>query len=286
MHGGGWGVGDPRMGEGGTYGPWPNVLAKLAARGHLVMAINYRFTGEARFPAQVQDVKAAIRWIRSNAAQYGADAGNVYVWGESAGGFLSVMAGTTCGAAALEPLAPRTGGPAPPPGMLTVHVDPAQSDCVQGAVDWFGPTDLIRMDEQMLPNSPMHHNPPTSPESKLLGCTLPSCPKSLLDEATSLTYITASTPPFLIMHGTSDHSVPLQQSEELYQALRAKGVAAQLVEVVGADHGFAGATPQAKAHLIDMVFDWLDHPGGSGKQTAQSGAPANAPPATFGPPQG
>lgn len=283
IHGGGWGVGDPRMGSGGTYGSWPDTLAKLAARGHVVMAINYRFSGEARFPAQAQDLKAAIRWIRSNAKTYGADPSRIIVWGGSAGGYLAALAGTSCGAAALEPPAPVRAGP-PVVGMAAASTDASQSDCVQGVVDWFGPIDFARMDSQSLPKS-MIHNVASGPESKLLGCALPSCPAPLLQQANPETYISSSTPPFLIIQGTNDHGVPIQQSEQLYQALRTKNVPARLVEVAGADHMFGGASPEVIAHLIDVSFDWIDQPGGSGQQTVQSGAKPGAT-STFGPPPG
>ena len=272
VHGGGWGAGGPREGDGGPYGSWPQVLAKLAARGHVVMAINYRFSGEARFPAQIQDLKAAVRWIRSNAMQYGADPATVVLWGQSAGGYQVALAGTACNQPALEPPAP-VAGPAVP-GMTPVHVDPKQSSCVQGVVDWFGPIEFARMDAQSAPNAMMKHDLPTGPESKLLGCALPVCPSGLLELANPLSYVRATTPPFLIMQGTADRGVPIQQSEALYQALRAQGVAARLVEVSGADHMFAGASPKVIGQLIDRVFAWIDHPGGSGEEmiAADTGA--------------
>jgi acetyl esterase/lipase len=272
VHGGGWGMGGPREGEGGPYGSWPQVLAKLAARGHVVMAINYRFTGEARFPAQIQDLKAAVRWIRSNAASYGADPARVILWGQSAGGYLVALAGTSCNQAALD--APPPVALPPMPGVVLVQVDPKQSSCVQGVVDWFGPIEFARLDAESLPGSPMKHDSPTGPESKLLGCTLSACPQALLTQANPISYVRSDTPPFLIMQGTADHSVPIQQSETLYQALRAQGVAARLIEVNNADHIFGGASPRVIGQLIDRVFAWIDQPGGSGEETvaADSGA--------------
>jgi len=265
VHGGGWGAGSPREGDGGPYGSWPQVLAKLAARGHVVMAINYRFSGEARFPAQIQDLKAAVRWIRSNAMQYGADPATVILWGQSAGGYQVALAGTACNLPAFEPAVP-VAGPAIP-GMAVVHVDPKQSSCVQGVVDWFGQIEFARMDAQSAPNAMMKHDLPTGPESKLLGCALPACSPALLEQANPISYVRATTPPFLIMQGTADRAVPIQQSEALYQALRAQGIAARLVEVSGADHMFAGASPKVIGQLIDRVFAWIDHPGGSGEET-------------------
>lgn len=277
VHGGGWGMGGPREGEGGPYGSWPQTLAKLASRGHVVMAINYRFTGEARFPAQIQDLKAAVRWIRSNAASYGADPTRVILWGQSAGGYLAALAGTSCNQAALE--APLPVALPPMPGVAIVQVDPKQSSCVQGIVDWFGPIEFARLDAESLAPSPMKHDAPTGPESKLLGCALPACPAAQLAQANPLTFIRADTPPFLIMQGTADHSVPIQQSETLYQSLRAQGVPARLIEVNGADHMFGGASPKVIGLLIDRVFGWIDQPGGSGQENIaeDTGAPVAKP---------
>jgi len=279
VHGGGWSMGGPREGDGGPYGGWPQVLAKLAARGHVVMAINYRFSGEARFPAQIQDLKAAVRWIRSNATQYGADPAQVIVWGESAGGYQAALAGTACNQAALEPPPPASAPPIPGAGPELVHVDPKQSSCVQGVVDWFGPIEFARMDAQAPPNAQIKHDLPTGAESKLLGCTLPGCPPALLQQANPITYVRSDAPPFLIMHGTADRAVPIQQSEALYQALRAQGDSARLVKVNGADHLFRGASPKVIGQLIERVFGWIDHPGGSGEETiaADTGAAITPP---------
>jgi acetyl esterase/lipase len=273
VHGGGWGFGGPREGDGGPYGTWPQVLAKLASRGHVVVAINYRFTGEARFPAQIQDLKAAVRWIRSNAATYGADPSRVILWGQSAGGYQVALAGVACNQAALDAPAPIAGPPIP--GFVPVNVDPKLSSCVQGVVDWFGPIEFSRLDAESVAGSPMKHDSPTGPESKLLGCALPACPPGLLTQANPLSYVRADTPPFLIMQGTADRSVPIQQSETLYQSLRAQGVAARLIEVNGADHIFAGASPKVIGQLIDRVFGWIDQPGGSGEEiiAEDTGAP-------------
>src|SRR6185312_15847831 len=82
---------------------WPGVLASVAGRGYVVASVEYRLSGEARFPAAIQDVKAAIRWLRTHASQYGIEPRRAVIWGGSAGGQLAALAGTTCGIAALEP---------------------------------------------------------------------------------------------------------------------------------------------------------------------------------------
>ncbi|MFT3906175.1 MAG: alpha/beta hydrolase [Steroidobacteraceae bacterium] len=269
VHGGGWGLGSPRMGSNVA------MLSNLAARGFVVMGINYRFHGEAKFPAQIQDVKAAIRWLRSNAAEYGVDTARIGIWGESAGGYLAALAGTSCGVAALEPKA-AAGGPGPGaagpgatgagaagaaprpamPGMVTVNSDPKQSDCVQAVVDWYGPVDFPSMDKQSLAGS-MQHAAPTSAESQLLGCTLAQCPAALVASSNPITYIDNSDPPFLIMHGDSDHSVPSGQSSELQRALATKGVKVRLVLEPGLDHGFAGASDARLKEIWQVSYDFL-----------------------------
>src|SRR2546421_8629522 len=125
VHGGGWLNGHTR--QSGAFQNWPNVLASLAARGYVVASVEYRLSSEARFPAAVQDLKAAIRWLRSQASIYGIDRNRGLVWGASAGGPLAALAAASSGGAALgpPPAAPPTpgargaagapAGPAPPP---------------------------------------------------------------------------------------------------------------------------------------------------------------------------
>ncbi len=258
-HGGGFGL-DPfgvrpvsDSAPGMTDGP--ALLLKLARRGYVVANVFYRLDSEAQFPAQVQDLKRAVRFLHSNAAHYGADPSRVYAWGSSAGGYLVTLLGTSCGVKALEPV--DSGIPAPP-GMGVVAINPSASDCVDGVVDWYGPEDLLTMDAQSLPGAPFKHNAPDSAESLLLGCTLPQCPAAKVKAAIPLTYITARTPPFLIMHGLNDRSVPHQQSEELTNALKAAGVPVQLELVPGSDHMFEGLSHDQKDKLVEECFAFFD----------------------------
>jgi acetyl esterase/lipase len=241
LHGGGFRAGSPRA-VSAVFGEMDQVLARLAARGYVVVGATYRLSGEVRFPGPVEDVKAAVRWLRANAAKYGVDTKRIALWGESAGAYYAVLVGTSCKAEALE----GNGGNAD------------QSSCVQAVVDWFGPTDMSQMDAQAAPGTRFKHGGADSPESKLLGCALSECPKELLQEANPLTYITAGTPPFLIMHGDIDTTVPLQQSQMLKDALRAKGVAATLIVVPQVSHVFAGATAAQGQTILDQVFHFLD----------------------------
>ena len=127
MHGGGWSGGTPRTT--GAFENWPEVLASFAARGYVVASIQYRFSGEAPFPAAAQDAKAAVRWMRANATAYGIDPQRIVSWGASAGGQLAGILATSCGVTALDPPATggrRGGGPA------AATPAPRPSDCVQG----------------------------------------------------------------------------------------------------------------------------------------------------------
>ncbi|MGC3981574.1 MAG: alpha/beta hydrolase [Steroidobacteraceae bacterium] len=250
VHGGGWGVGSSRMSG------LSQTLTALAARGYVVMAINYRFYGEAKFPAQIQDTKAAIRWLRSNAAAYKVDTNKIAIWGESAGGYLAALAGTSCNAAALEP--PKPAGGAAMPGQTQIKVDANQSSCVQAVVDYYGPTEFAAMDGQLTVANARKHNGTDSAESQLLGCALTQCAKSLLQQSNPLTYVDGNEPPFLIVHGDKDTAVPLGQSEMLAAALKAKKVTVTFKTVSGADHMFNGASAAQKQDITDTVYAFLD----------------------------
>jgi len=225
------------------------VLAMLEGlqRGYAVAALNYRLSGEAQFPALVHDVKAAVRWVRAHAAEFGLDEGRIAAWGGSAGGYLSSMLGTSAGVAALEDLSLG---------------NPDQPSHIQAVVDWFGPTNFLKMDEQLVaagmpPVKGQEHNGPQSPESLLLGGPIPEIPERV-QAANPETYIHQGAPPFLIQHGTRDAVVPAQQSvefaEKLRQTLGERQVTLELLE--GAEHG----DPQFEApEKVDRVLDFLDH---------------------------
>ncbi len=241
VHGGGWFVGDPRMP--GVFGDWPKVLADLAARGYVVVGVSYRLSGAAKFPAQIQDVKSAIRWLRINAGSLGIDPTRIAAWGGSAGGQLVSLAGVSCGDRAFDDMTNEAG---------------KVSSCVQAVVDWYGPADFLTMDSQAIPNSPIKHDSPNSPESRYLGCLLSKCPLEQVHSASPVMHVAANEPPFLIMNGDDDHSVAPGQDSELYDALKAKGNDAQHIVIPGVDHGFAHATDAQTKMILDTVFAFLD----------------------------
>jgi len=249
IHGGGWSL-DPAGDEGLAD---DNGMLELARRGYLVVRPAYRLTSEAIFPAQLIDVKTAIRWAKTYAATYHADPTRVVVWGGSAGGNLSALVGTTCGQKQFDTVAPLGRFY----GLSTPAIDPKVTSCVDAAVDWFGPTAFAAMATEALPGA-SKHNTPDGAESQYLGCTIPLCPAARLAAANPITYVTKNAPPFLIMHGLADTAVPHQQSELLYHALIAKGVPAKLVLVPGASHMFMGVSPQLMRAQLDTTFAWID----------------------------
>jgi acetyl esterase/lipase len=218
-------------------------------RGYAVVSINYRMSGEAKFPALVHDVKAAIRWVRANADRLLFDPDRIATWGGSAGGYLSLMAGVSAGVADLEDL--NLG-------------HPDRSSGVQAAVDWFGPTDFLKMDEQlaesgMAPAEPFSHNGANSPESLILGRKITEIPE-LVRAANPETYITPNAPPFFIQHGDRDDTVPHQQSVNMAAKVRSVLGADQVyLELLrGARHADpAFETPQNVKKVLDFLDQYL-----------------------------
>jgi acetyl esterase/lipase len=215
-------------------------------RGYAVVSINYRMSGEAQFPALVQDAKAAVRWIRANAAHYRFNLEKIAAWGGSAGGYLVTMLGISAGVHDLEDL-----------GLG----NPEQPCHVQAVVAWFAPTNFLKMDEQLavsglLPPPGFRHSEANSPESLLLGQTITEIPEKV-KAANPETYIHPGAPPFLLQHGIRDPVVPVQQSIEfaakLKQALGEDNVTLELLE--GAEHG----DPRFEtSENVNKVLDFLD----------------------------
>jgi acetyl esterase/lipase len=225
IHGGAW--------RGGSKDNCPAI--RFVAKGYAVASVNYRLSQHAVFPAQIEDCKAAVRWLRAHAKDYGLDPNRFGAWGSSAGGHLVALLGTTGGVKEFE-VGPNLG----------------VSSRVQVVVDFYGPTDLLRMAEQSGPNSRMDHNAPDSPESQLVGGTLQEN-KERAAKTNPIVYVSRDDPPMLLVHGDADPLVPHQQSEELYQALRKAGVDATLHIVKGGGHG-DGFGPEVQ-ELVDRFFE-------------------------------
>lgn len=198
---------------------------KLISSGFAVASIGYRLSQEALFPAQIHDIKAAVRWLRAHAGEYNLDPNRFGAMGPSAGGHLVAMLGLSAQVREWDAA-----------GDHIESADSSISSAVQAVVDWFGPTDFLRMNDQ--PGG-MDHNAPDSPESQLIGAPIQQNPR-LVARANPITYVTPAAPPFLICHGDHDPLVLYTQSIMLHQALQKAGSKATLVLVPGAGHGFQG----------------------------------------------
>ncbi len=199
----------------------------LLDAGFAVISINHRSSRDAIFPAQIQDVKTAIRYIRTNAGKYDLKKEKIGITGWSSGGHLSSMAGTTGNLKTGEYKDFK---------VDLVGADPKyaeQSDAVQAVVDWFGPTDFLRMDSC---GSTMNHNDAKSPESILVGGLIQEN-KEKTRLADPAFYAIKDNPPFLIFHGDKDPLVPFCESEYFYNELKSKGVSTSFEPVAGGGHG-------------------------------------------------
>jgi acetyl esterase/lipase len=211
IHGGAWLGGHRTAGHG-------RLAGYVAGGEYAGVSVGYRLTKEATWPAQVHDCKAAIRWVRANAKKYNLDPDKIGVMGDSAGGHLAAMLGTSGGVKELE-------------GKPGAHKD--VSSKVQCVVELFGPSDLPAMKDY--PSS-LDHDAPGSPEGKLVGGRV-SDKKAVAVAASPITYVSKDDPPFLIIHGNKDMVVPYNQSERLSAALKKAKVECYFVTVDGGGHG-------------------------------------------------
>jgi acetyl esterase/lipase len=254
IHGGGWNRGDSR--QSGAFTDFPAVLATLAARGYVVASVDYRLSGEARFPAQVQDVKAAIRFLRSKSGEFGIDPSRVLLWGGSAGGHLAALAAATCGVASFDPSA-SAGRLSHAQALKAVPL--AQSDCVQGAAIWYGVFDLAAHGAE--PGTALVEDN----MAPLLGCAKGGCAVAE-KTASPITYVGRDTPPMLLIHGTADEEVAFHQTEAMAEAMKKAGVPVDMVMIPGANHGWIGKTPEDTRRYsllaLDRTFAFLDRVAG------------------------
>jgi acetyl esterase/lipase len=199
-------------------------IKKMVDAGFIVASINYRLSGEALYPAQIQDVKAAIRFLRANSEKYKINPEQVISWGGSAGGCLSALAATTGGVAELE-------------GAELGNT--SFSSRVVAAIDWYGPIDFLSMEEQAQKQGlNIRTNDANSPESKLIGGAVQDnavkCAKT-----NAMNYITPDDAALYIQYGTNDKNIPVMQHHNFYKALLpvlgAEKVKLDAIE--GAGHG-------------------------------------------------
>jgi acetyl esterase/lipase len=218
IHGGGFAMGSKAMLD-------APIGEALLAKGIAVASINYRLSGEARFPAAIEDSKAAVRFLRANAATYRLDPERFLAFGQSAGGNLASLVGTTGNSGEFD---------------NPVLGNPGVSSRVSAVIDWFGPSDFLLMDPQASKQGcPPDHGASDSPESTYLGAPIATVPDKA-KAASPLTYIDRDDPPFLLQKGSEDCLVPVGQSEVLAQALKQAGVPVTYEVLEGAGHGDMG----------------------------------------------
>lgn len=256
IHGGAW--------WGGTHLQMPGFTRAALEAGFAVASLDYRLTSEAgvwgreqvAWPAQLHDCKAGIRWLRANAERHRLDPDRIAAWGASAGGHLSAMVALTADAPELE-------------GDVGPHRD--ISSHVAVAVDFYGPSDLLTMNEDVTtpPGSVIDHDAVDSPESRLLGSgihqrSLTEIKRNrddptgrwpeLIERARSASLVHqvsgSDRTPLYIAHGARDRLVPVRQSRRLEAACREHDVPHVCVWYEEAGHGFPPPVWRA-------ALDWL-----------------------------
>jgi len=239
IHGGGFNSGDKAGFE-------LTLALEGLKRGYAVVSVNYRLSQEAKFPAQIHDIKAAIRFLRANAGRYNLNPNKIALWGVSAGGNLAALAGTSPGVKELDDISLG---------------NPSQSSEVQAVVDWYGSINYLTMDDQFKQSGIVGkvHNSPDSIESELLGRLITEVPH-LVRLANPETYISPDDPPFFIQHGTKDSLIPVQQSvefaEKLQKVIGKDNVIIELLKEAG--HGDAAfCTPENVKRVLDFIDKYL-----------------------------
>jgi acetyl esterase/lipase len=220
LHGGGWIAGERQQMRG--------TIEVLARRGYVAISPDYRLAPRDRFPSQIEDCKAAVRWLRANATKYHVNSQRIGAFGFSAGAHLACLLGVTRKEDGLE----GKGGNA------------EQSSAVEAVVSFFGPTDFTQ--PVWIKEVREQHLTP------FLGGTLEE-KADIYRRASPLTYAGKHAPPFLFVHGTADALVPIQQSEEMVKRLRQADVSARLISVQGEGHGWGWQRENRLTSLARML---------------------------------
>ena len=228
IHGGAWRTGSKDRARGLN---WLN-------RGVALASVNYRLSQHATFPAQIEDCKSALRWLRAHALAYNLDTDRFLAWGASAGGHLVALLGVTEDTRTFD---------------VGDHLQ--QSSAVRAVVDEYGPTDFLQMDAMDGDSGRIVHNSADSPESQLIGGPIQEHPEKV-QSANPLTYVSKNSAAFLIIHGDQDPLVAHEQSEILHNALQDAGVEATLYTVKGGKHGWF-KDPQVKKQMNDFIVKHL-----------------------------
>ena len=220
-----------------VYAALPN-LSQIAAKGYVIASVEIRNTDLAKFPAPLEDVKSALRFMRHHAEQYGVDPERAAVWGDSSGGHLSLMTGLTI-------------------GRYNEGAHGEQSDEVQAVVDYYGVSDLLTLGAH---NDILDHNAADSPQGLLIGGRVQEHVEAARQASPIHQDLDRELPPFLLVHGDCDRIVHVSQSIEMYKALRAHGQNALFYKVAGADHGTGIWSPQVLEVTAKFLAAYLKSP--------------------------
>jgi len=213
-----------------VYAGIPN-LSQIAAKGYVIASVQIRDTDIAQFPAALEDVKSALRFMRQHADEYGVDPRRAAVWGDSSGGHLSLMTGLTI-------------------GEYNNGLYGEQSDEVLAVVDYYGVSDLLTLGRY---NDILDHDAADSPEGLLIGGRVSENEEAAKKASPIHQDLNRELPPFLIIHGDSDSIVHVNQSVEMYKALKSNGQNVLFYKVAGADHGTGVWNPQ----VLDITAQFL-----------------------------
>ncbi|MCQ4087837.1 alpha/beta hydrolase [Saccharibacillus sp. JS10] len=219
------------------YGAIPN-LSHIAAKGYVIASVQIRDTDIAPFPAALEDVKSALRFMRAHASEYSVDPKRAAVWGDSSGGHLSLMTGLTIGQY-------NNGS----------HAD--QSDEVLAVIDYYGVTDLLTLGKH---NDILDHDAADAPEGLFVGGKVQEHQEVAKKASPLHQDLSGKLPPFLIIHGDSDRIVHINQSIEMYKALRANDQNVLFYKVAGADHGTGIWSPQVLEITAKFLSTHLNRP--------------------------
>ncbi|MCM8535459.1 MAG: alpha/beta hydrolase [Lentisphaeraceae bacterium] len=219
VHGGGWKNGSKER----PKGLW------LVKHGYAIASISYRLI-PAQWPAQINDCRSAVRFLKGNANTYGLDSNKITAWGGSAGGHLVAVLGTQ-----------------------DLPKNEKTSSQIHAVIDWYGPADLLTMPPNVVTEKRTLEQVSKSNGALLLGSTVRDVPE-LAKEASAFWNVSKNDPPFLIMHGEKDPGVPLEQSIRLHKKQKELGVPTQLHIVKGAGHGGKEfLTPESNKVILDFL---------------------------------
>ncbi|WP_436529752.1 alpha/beta hydrolase fold domain-containing protein [Actinoplanes sp. HUAS TT8] len=272
LHGGGWRLGTRTEGPGNVKTWKPNFFAYVATTGLAIATVDYRLSGEATFPAQPDDVAAALDFLAVHRGDFGVTTDRTVIWGVSAGGHLAALAaltppaaGETTGPADRRRIAGETIGPADRPDRrriaaeTTGPADRPDRRRIAAAVCWYPVTDLDALSQDIAEAGGHPDRSAASREGGLLGADLDDVP-DLVAAASPVNHVGPGAPPFLFLHGGADRAVPHRQSERLADALRSAGTEATLELVPGAGHMFPELDESATRAVVDRsVHFLLDH---------------------------